>query len=116
MDSGLTTRPIRGIARTGGTVRPSIATDLAPSQTVTAVPNPATARNNTGRDAPVESSDVAKVVRDAQSREVLYRTLDERSWPVMRQPPEIVASRLKAYTRPKKENPNPDDPQADFEV
>ena len=122
MDSGLIVRPNASTARMSatrrdGAVRTAIVTDLATSQTVTAAPNAATAQNNTARDTPVGSSDVAKVVLDAQSREVLYRTLDEPSPRAVRQAPAAVARRLKAYARSSdEENANPNDPQADFQV
>jgi|GraSoiStandDraft_46_1057282.scaffolds.fasta_scaffold163574_2 hypothetical protein len=121
MDSGLIVRPngsaVRaGASRRSGAVRSAIATDLATPQIVTAAPDVAVVRNDTGRTAPDESSGVAKIIRDAHSREVMYRALDERSRRVMHQAPESVAMRLKAYARSTKENANLSGPQADFEV
>lgn len=104
MDSGLIVRPNRSAARTGATrrdggVRTAIVTDLATSQTVTTAPDAAMVRNDTARAAPDESSDVAKIILDAQSREVICRSVDGPSGPIARQMPKEALLRLKAYTR-----------------
>jgi hypothetical protein len=107
MDSGLIVRPNGSAVRTGatrrsGAVRSAIVTDLATSQTVTAAPNADMVRNDTARDAPVDSSDVAKIL-DAQSREVIYRSVEAPSDRIVRQPKEALL-RLKAYTRAEPED------------
>jgi|tagenome__1003787_1003787.scaffolds.fasta_scaffold20690585_3 hypothetical protein len=118
MDSGLIVRPNGSAARTGATRRSggprnAAVTDLATSQTVTAAPNTDLVRDDTAHD---EATELAKIILDAQSREVLYRTLDERSRGVTRQAPEAVARRLKAYARPDEETASPIGPRADFKV
>jgi hypothetical protein len=117
MDTGVIVRPNGSAARATGTRRsgPRNAgvTDLATSQTVTAAPDTDLIRNDTAHDEAIE---LAKIILDAQSREVLYRTLDERSQRVARQAPEAVARRLKAYARPNEETANPIGPHADFKV
>ncbi len=106
MDSGLIVRPIGSTARAGatrrtGAPRTTTVTDLAASQTVTAAPDAATVRNDTAHD---EATELAKIILDAQSREVLYRTLDERPDSIARQVPQEALLRLKAYTRAEPED------------
>ena len=104
MDSGLIVRPNGSTARPGttrrsGAARNSIVTDLATSQTVTAAPDAPTVRNDPAHATPDESSDVAKIILDAQSREVIYRSVDEQPDSIARQVPKEALLRLKAYTR-----------------
>jgi hypothetical protein len=104
MDSGLIVRPNGNTARTGssrrsGAVRNAITTDLVTAQAVTATPDPVMVRHDTTRTAPDESSDVAKIILDAQSREVIYRSIDMPADRIVRQPPKEALLRLKAYTR-----------------
>lgn len=109
MDSSLTIRPAASIARTSGmrrdgAVHSAVATDLAPSQTVTAAPTAIAVRNDTVRAAPLEPSDVATIILDAQSREVIYRTINVRSSRIVRQTPKEALLRLKAYAHAEPED------------
>ena len=109
MDSGLIVRPNGSAARTGatrrsGAARSAIVTDLATSQTVTVAPDAPAVRNDPARAAPDESSDVAKIILDAQSREVIYRSIDEQPGSIARQVPQEALLRLKAYTRAEPED------------
>jgi hypothetical protein len=109
MDSGLIVRPTGSAVRTGtmrrgGAVRSAIVTDLATSQTVTAAPDAHMVRNDTARSAPDEAADVAKIILDAQSREVIYRSVDEQPGQIARQVPQEALLRLKAYTRAEPED------------
>jgi len=120
MDSGLTVRTNARTARVGGarsegTTRSASATDLSPSQTVTAAPAAPDVRNDLTA-ARMEASELPNIVLDAQSREVLYRTVDVGARLVERQTPEIISRRLKAYTRSNGKTTDSHNPQADFEV
>ena len=121
MDSGLSIRPARSVARTGGTRRPgavraTIVTDLATSETVTAAPDAVAVHNDTMRAAPAAPSDSAQVILDAHSREVIYRAVDMQSSRVALPTAEVVAKRLQAYARSAAETAHPKDPQANFEI
>jgi hypothetical protein len=104
MDTGLSIRPITSVAQTGVArpepvpVRDAVATDLAPSQSVTAAVDSTAARNDPAQNNP-DSPLSREIVIDAQSREVIFRVIDERSGRVVRQVPEEALLRLKAYVR-----------------
>ena len=109
MDSGLIMRPNGSTARTGATrrgsaVRNAIVTDLATSQTVTAAPDAPVVRTDTARAAPDEPAEATKIILDAQSREVIYRSIDEQPGSIARQVSQEALLRLKAYTRAEPED------------
>jgi hypothetical protein len=97
MDTGLTLKPAANLApasdlRPEQAARNAVATELAPSQTVTA------ARNAARTPAP-DDSRVHEIILDPHSREMIYRIVDERSRRVVRQVPEEAKQRLRAYAR-----------------
>jgi hypothetical protein len=103
MDSGLTVRPT-GAAAQQGYVRPepaparqTVATELAPSQSVTASADSAAARND-GPKSPAQQT-TREIILDPHSREVIFRVRDERSGRVVRQVPDEALLRLRAYQR-----------------
>lgn len=69
-------------------VREGVRADLAPAKTVTAAEG-TTASRNYSREWLV----------DPQSRDLIYRVVDERSRRVVRQVPDQALLRLRAYTR-----------------
>jgi len=88
MDTSLTVKPRDTLARSNtraGTVR----TDLAPSQSVSAV-NPADATHN---NVALQDA-VARDLVDPQSREVIYREREERN---RRRAPDKALMRQRAY-------------------
>lgn len=99
MDTGLAVRPTSGATPTNiarpdpAPVRQAVATDLAPSKSVTASTNADAARYD------AQDSNVRKIVLDAHSREVIYQVLDADSGRVVRQIPDEAMLRLRAYTR-----------------
>ena len=105
MDSGLTVRPT-GAAAQQGYVRPepaparqTVATELAPSQSVTASADGAAARND-GQKSPAQQAQTTReFILDPHSREVIFRVRDERSGRVVRQVPDEALLRLRAYPR-----------------
>jgi hypothetical protein len=96
MDTGLTLKPAARTARTGPrpAVRNAVATELSPAQTVTAASDTAPAPDD---------PHVREIVLDPHSREVIYRAADVDSRAVIRQVPEEVKLRLRAYTRATRE-------------
>jgi hypothetical protein len=94
MDTGLTLKPAARTARTGPrpTVRNAVATELSPAQTVTAA-------SDTAPAPATDDPHVREIILDPHSREVIYRAADVGSRPVIRQVPEEVKLRLRAYTR-----------------
>jgi hypothetical protein len=58
----------------------------------------------------------AVVILDPQSREIIDRSVNAPSRRVVRQIPEAAVRRLKAYTRPGKQQASPQDQHADIEV
>ncbi len=84
-------------ARTDAAPRRVVASDLAPSQTVTAAGNAAATRLDPVR-ATFAQQALGGLV-DPQSREVLYRAMDVRSARSVRQTREEAALKLKAYRR-----------------
>ena len=96
MDTGLTLKPAPSVAQIGD-VRPAavpnaVATELAPAKTVTAT-------SDTAQAPATDDSRKREIVLDPQSREVIYRVVDERSRRVIRQVPEEAMLRLRAYAR-----------------
>ena len=115
MDSGLTVRTTGSASQASHAPTPTrqaVATDLPPSQIVTAATSAANVRNDTGQ------AHLPSVILDAQSREIIDRSTSVPSRRVVRQMPEIAARRLKAYTRSATHNSDGDalDSHADFEV
>jgi uncharacterized FlaG/YvyC family protein len=105
MDTGLTIRPT-GAAAQQSSVRPepaparqTVATELAPSQSVTASANSAAARNDEQKSAALQAQTTREIVLDPHSREVIFRVRDERSGRVVRQVPDEALLRLRAYQR-----------------
>jgi uncharacterized FlaG/YvyC family protein len=105
MDSGLTVRPTSAAPQAAGVrqdatpVREAVATHLAPAQTVTAAAKTSEARQDPLQSESADPSYVRKIILDAQSREVIYRVVDVKSGRVVRQIPEEVLLRLRAYNR-----------------
>jgi hypothetical protein len=96
------------------TARPSsVRTDLAPSQSVTAATDATTTRNS----APLAETVAREALIDPQSRNALYREIDERRRKSRRAPDEAL-QRMRAYGRIAAEDEHaPDaDPRADLEV
>jgi hypothetical protein len=119
MSTGLTVRStgsgVASHARPDATLtRQTVSTDLPPAQTVTAADGSAGARNDTTRTS--DPSHGWDIILDAQSREVIGRSVNAGLRRVVRQMPEVAARRLKAYTRYAKDRTGPHDPQADIEV
>jgi hypothetical protein len=110
MDSGLTIRPVSAASprQDAGPVRGTVPTNLGPAQSVTAPAKPTEVR--------AEDPYTRKIILDAQSREVIDRSVNAGPRRVVRQMPEVAARRLKAYTRYAKDRTGPHDPQADIEV
>ena len=105
MDTGLTVRPT-GAAAQQGYVRPepapaqqTVATELAPSQSVTASAASVAARNDGQKSVALQAQTTREIVLDPHSREVIYRVRDERSGRVVRQVPDEALLRLRAYQR-----------------
>jgi hypothetical protein len=105
MDSGLTVRPTTAMPHAAGVrhdptpVREAVATHLGPAQTVTAAAKTSEARQDPLQSESADPSYVRKIIVDAHSREVIYRTIDPKSGRVVRQIPEEALLRLRAYTR-----------------
>jgi uncharacterized FlaG/YvyC family protein len=105
MDTGLTVRPT-GASAQQGYVRPepapaqqTVATELAPSQSVTASANSAATRNDGAKSPALQAPTTREIVLDPHSREVIFRVRDERSGRVVRQVPDEALLRLRAYQR-----------------
>jgi uncharacterized FlaG/YvyC family protein len=105
MDSGLTVRPAGVATQTGAVrldaapVREAVATHLAPSQTVTAAAKTSQTRQDPLQSGSADASYVRKIILDAHSREVIYQVVDVKSGRVVRQIPDEVLLRLRAYNR-----------------
>jgi len=104
MDTGLSIRPTSGVTETAyarpepAPVRQAVATELAPSQSVTATAEAAAARNDAARDA-LAAQPTHDILIDPATREVIYRLVDVRSGRVVRQVPDQALLRMKVYTR-----------------
>lgn len=105
MDAGLTIKPIGaqgGYARPDSSLRAAVATELDPSQTVTAALDNAAA---TAHDLPrstspsLQPSISHEVLIDPQAREVMFRVMALRAGRVAGDAPEEAMLKLKAYTR-----------------
>jgi hypothetical protein len=101
MDTGLTLKPAANLAlasdlRPEQAARNAVATELAPSQTVTAA-------SNAARTPAPDDSRLRHIILDPHSREVIYRVVDVRSRRVVRQVPEEAMRRLRAYARATRE-------------
>jgi len=97
VDSGFIARPTGRAAQPSGTrsgstrVRDAVPASLSAAQSVTAVDKSTEARAE-------DSSNVQKVVLDAQSREAIHQVLDVARR-LTRQVPEETKQRLRAYVR-----------------
>jgi uncharacterized FlaG/YvyC family protein len=105
MDAGLTVKPI-GTAQAGYTkpeplpVRAAVATDLAPSQTVTATQDgSATTTGDPSRNLSSRVPTTHEILIDPQTREVIFRVISSRTGQVIRQAPEEAMLKLEAYNR-----------------
>jgi hypothetical protein len=99
----------------GALVRNAVATELAPSQAVTAAAA-AQGVGDMGRPPQGDPSHSGEVILDPHSREIIYRAADVSSRRVVRQMTEVAARRLKAYSRPRKDNGEHPDEHADIKV
>ena len=76
MDTGLKLKPAVGAAQSSGAAtRRPVATELAPSQTVTAAANAASLDNNPPRGTIVDPMRSPYAILDPQSREVIDRAV-----------------------------------------
>lgn len=117
MDAGLTVRSTASTSSANhapSAARQTVSTDLASSQTVTAAAAGSNLRNDGGQSYS-DQSHMPVVVLDPQSREIIERSINALSRRVVRQIPEAAARRLKAYTRPAKQQTDPHE-HADIEV
>jgi hypothetical protein len=102
VDAGITIRPVQGVAHADYArpasvpVQNAVATDLDPSQTVTA----AAAASNIRHD-PLSTQDAQSRVTliDPATRDVILRVIDSRTHQVIRQVPEQALLRMRAYAR-----------------
>ena len=105
MDGGLTVRPasvvtqVTSVRQDATPVRDAVATNLAPSQAVTASEKTNEVRQDALQSGSADPSYVRKIVLDAHSREVIYQVLDVQSRRVVRQIPDEALLRLRAYNR-----------------
>lgn len=114
MDAGLVIRPSArpSVARSGsGNLRGAVRPDLGAAQSVTAASNPENVHHDPAQGTQHNSDPhgaqephAGNVILDAQSREVVFRTVDVRARGLVRQVPETAARRLKAYARTVKGN------------
>jgi hypothetical protein len=126
MDAGLTIRPTANVAEIAlvrpepAPVRPSVATTLAPSKTVTAAANSNRAHgHDPAQNAIAQQQQMTReVIIDAQTREVIFRVINERTGEVDRQVPDAALLRLRAYNRTLAtgEQPRDGDPNTDTEA
>ena len=94
MDAGLTTRPNDGAAHTA-VVRPNpapvpqaVATDLNPSQAVTAATNAAAARNDSRPVASEEPATRVDISFDKKTHTAVYKIIDTHTGHVILQVPQ----------------------------
>jgi hypothetical protein len=105
MDSGLTIRPTGAVPQTTLSrsepvpVRQAVATQLAPSQSVTASTDVAATRNDAPSAAPTEPSVSHDVAIDPQTHELIYRVVEQRTGRVIRQSPDKLMLSIAAYNR-----------------
>lgn len=117
MDTGLSIRPSNmavpssNVRLDAAPVRQAVPTNLSPAQSVTPAPKAPEVRVE-------DPTTVRKIILDVQSREVIYQVLDAGSGRVVRQIPEEVTLRLRAYVRALASGQSPNDAQlqADFDV
>jgi hypothetical protein len=99
MDSGLSIKPVSGIADytrpTTGNLPQS--TDLPPAQTVSPAPPPLPMANQNLDNAGTDF--VSRYVIDPQSREVIYRVIDTRTNQVVTQVPDEALLRERVYSK-----------------
>ena len=105
MDTGLTTRPTGAAAQQSAArpepipTRQTVATELPPSQSVSASAESGNARNEGAKQLAGQAQTTREIVLDPHSREVIFRVRDERSGRVVRQVPDEALLRLRAYQR-----------------
>jgi hypothetical protein len=102
MDAGIAIRPVSG-AVASDYVRPAsvplqhaVATDLDPSQTVTAVSKTDNVRNNA---VAAQDAQSRTYLVDPETRDVIMRVIDTRTHQVVRQVPDQALLRMRAYAR-----------------
>lgn len=99
MDTGLTLKPAASLAQTSDT-RPDAAARKAVAATELNTGKTVTPASSAAATLSTDDQRVREIVLDPHSREVIYRALDVRARRVLRQVPEEVKLRLRAYTRP----------------
>jgi hypothetical protein len=110
MDSGITVKPVTGVAiadyarpvaAAGQTAAP---TDLPEAKAVTALPDSTPTQNNTPHPQAAAATYITHgFVIDPQSREVIYRVMDTRTRQVLWQVPDAALLRSRAYAQALKE-------------
>jgi hypothetical protein len=104
MDAGLTIRPIGSAPQAAASrpepipVRQAVATNLAPSQSVTATTGGGATRNEPTR-VPTEPLTTHEVAIDPETRELIYRLVDVRTGRVIRQSPDKLMLSNTVYSR-----------------
>jgi flagellar protein FlaG len=96
--------------------REPVTTQLAPSQSVTAVAETQTARQNPVAAALARATTERDLIIDAQSREVIYRVISAQTGRVVRQVPDEAILRLRAYSRALASGANPSAAEAEVDV
>ena len=119
MDSGITIRPVTGVAAADYArpasvpIRQAVATELEPAKTVSAAATVANIRQDalSAQDA---QSRVTLI--DPATRDVVLRVIDSRTHQVIRQIPEQALLRMRAYARALQRGQTPERAaqQADF--
>ena len=105
MDSGVTVKPMVGVALAGyvrpdpAAMREAVATDLAASQSVTAAAETTPSSREMARPLPVEPAFAHDVIIDPATREVIYRLVDVRSGQVVNQVPDQMQLQIAAYNQ-----------------
>ena len=121
MDTGITTRPVTGVAAADYArpasvpVRQAVATELDPAKTVSAVPNATTIRQEA---IAAQEAQSRVTLIDPATRDVILRVIDTRTQQVIRQIPEQALLRMRAYARSLQRGDTPvrADQQADLNV
>ena len=119
MDSGLTIKPVAGVtlpdfARPAPAIQAGAATDLPPAKAVNPVADAGAIRPES---SPADYT-THNVTIDPQIREVIYRVIDTRTQQVIRQVPDEVLLRSRAYSKAIENGLSPfaAQVQADFET
>ncbi len=102
MDTAVTIKPTAIVAGAvlprpdSAPVRQAVATELAAPKAVTAAVDSARPQSTTLQQQPMLTREV---FIDAQTREVIFRVIDERSRRVVRQVPDQALLRMRAYNQ-----------------